>query len=130
MFYEKGSTVACFRGCHFSVTSGVLKVSRFTHVDAQAVVKSRMFGSHCCPMSCLRFSLMKSEKEHVSGKCLRLSNGYASDCLRFLIGHGCPHRSGHMVSHGDGPACELCFLRQCCKRENRFRMFFKGSRTI
>ena len=44
---EKGSTVACFRGCHFSVTSGVLKVSRFTHVNAQAVVKSRMFGSHC-----------------------------------------------------------------------------------
>ena len=24
-------------------------MSRFTHVDAQAVVKSRMLGSHCCP---------------------------------------------------------------------------------
>ena len=24
-------------------------MSRFTHVNAQAVVKSRMFGSHCCP---------------------------------------------------------------------------------
>ena len=75
------------------------------------------------PMSCLRFSLMKSEKEHVSGKCLRLSNGYASDCLQFLIGHGCPHRSGHMVPHGDLPAGEL-------KRENRVRMIFKDSRTI
>ena len=45
---REGSTVACFRGCHFSVTSGVLKVSRITHVYAQAVVKFWVLGS--CPI--------------------------------------------------------------------------------
>ena len=45
---REGRTVACFRGCHFSVTSGVLKVSRITHVYAQAVVKFWVLGS--CPI--------------------------------------------------------------------------------
>ena len=45
---KKGGAVACFRGCHFSVTSGVLKVSRITHVYAQAVVKFWVLGS--CPI--------------------------------------------------------------------------------
>ena len=75
------------------------------------------------PMSCLRFSQMKSEKEHVSRECLRLSNGYAWDCLQFLTRHGCPHRSGHMVPHGDWPAGEL---RQCCKREKQVSNDFQG----
>ena len=31
-----------------------------------------------------------------------------------------------MLSHGDGPAGELCFLRQCCKREKQVSNDFQG----
>ena len=111
------------------------RLSLFGHVwsvEGVSIYTCQCAG--CRQIQDVRFSLLspchvsdflrrKVKRNTSRKKCLRLSNGYAWDCLQFLTRHGCPHRSGHMVPHGDLPAGEL-------KRENRFRMIFKDSRTI